>query len=298
VNPANLRLIRDVAQHRSVSKAARWNDLSQSAASQALGELERELGVTLFDRGTRPLTVTPAGKAYVEFCRDVLRRHDEMLSLLDSIKKQLNATVRLAAIYSVGLSEMSSIEARFAERFADAELQVQYLRPERVWQAVAEDEADLGLMSYAESSREVVALSWRDEEMVVAVPPDDPLAAYQALSASALEGRLFVAFDEDLPIQQHIDRYMREHEVEVEITLRFDNIEMIKQAVAHGAGISIMPQRVMHEDMLQGRLIALPLEPAELFRPVRIVHRRRKVFNEVTIGLLELLKEEEQLPAA
>ena len=298
MNPANLRLIRDVAQHRSVSKAARWNDLSQSAASQALGELERDLGVTLFDRGTRPLTVTPAGKAYVEFCRDVLRRHDEMISLLDSIKKQLNATVRLAAIYSVGLSEMSSIEARFAERFADAELQVQYLRPERVWQAVAEDEADLGLMSYAESSREVVALSWRDEEMVVAVPPDDPLAAYQSLSASALDGRLFVAFDEDLPIQQHIDRYMREHEVEVEITLRFDNIEMIKQAVAHGAGISIMPQRVMHEDMLQGRLIALPLEPAELFRPVRIVHRRRKVFNEVTIGLLELLKEEEQLPAA
>jgi DNA-binding transcriptional LysR family regulator len=298
VNPGNLRLIRDVAQHRSVSKAARWNDLSQSAASQALGELERELGVTLFDRGTRPLTVTPAGKAYVEFCRDVLRRHDEMISLLDSIKKQLNATVRLAAIYSVGLSEMSSIEARFAQRFADAELQVQYLRPERVWQAVAEDEADLGLMSYAESSREVVALPWRDEEMVVAVPPDDPLAAYQSLSASALEGRLFVAFDEDLPIQQHIDRYMREHEVEVEITLRFDNIEMIKQAVAHGAGISIMPQRVMHEDMLQGRLIALPLEPAELFRPVRIVHRRRKVFNEVTIGLLELLKEEEQLPAA
>jgi DNA-binding transcriptional LysR family regulator len=298
VNPANLRLIRDVAQHRSVSKAARWNDLSQSAASQALGELERELGVTLFDRGTRPLTVTPAGKAYVEFCRDVLRRHDEMRSLLDSIKKQLNATVRLAAIYSVGLSEMSSIEARFAQRFADAELQVQYLRPERVWQAVAEDEADLGLMSYAESSREVVALPWRDEEMVVAVPPDDPLAAHQSLSASALDGRLFVAFDEDLPIQQHIDRYMREHEVEVEITLRFDNIEMIKQAVAHGAGISIMPQRVMHEDMLQGRLIALPLEPAELFRPVRIVHRRRKVFNEVTIGLLDLLKEEEQLPAA
>jgi LysR family transcriptional regulator, transcriptional activator of the cysJI operon len=295
VNPANLRLIRDVAQHRSVSKAARWNDLSQSAASQALGELERELGVTLFDRGTRPLTVTPAGKAYVEFCRDVLRRHDEMLSLLDSIKKQLNATVRLAAIYSVGLSEMSGIEARFAQRFADAELQVQYLRPERVWQAVADDEADLGLMSYAESSREVMALPWRDEEMVVAVPPDDPLAAYQSLSITALDGRDFVAFDEDLPIQQHIDRYMREHDVEVEISLRFDNIEMIKQAVAHGAGISIMPQRVMHEDMLQGRLIALPLDPAELFRPVRIVHRRRKVFNEVTRGLLELLKEEDQL---
>lgn len=297
MNSANLRLIRDVAQYRSVSKAARWNDLSQSAASQALSELERELGVALFDRATRPLGVTPAGKVYVEYCRDVLRRHEEMLAVLDAVKKHVNATVRLAAIYSVGLSEMSGIEARFAQRFAEADLEVQYLRPERVWQAVAEDEADLGLMSYAESSREVVALPWRDEEMVVAVAPDNPLAGHEPLPISALAGKAFIAFDEDLPIQQHIDRYMREHRVEVEIALRFDNIEMIKQAVAHGAGISIMPERVMREDLLQGRLMARRLEPAELFRPVRIVHRRRKVFNEVTVGLLELLKEEEQLPA-
>jgi LysR family transcriptional regulator, transcriptional activator of the cysJI operon len=293
VNAANLRLIRDVAQHRSVSKAARWNDLSQSAASQALSELERELGVTLFDRATRPLGVTPAGEVYLEYCRDILRRHDEMLAALDNVKKQVNGTARIAAIYSVGLSEMSEIEARFAERFGDAELQVQYLRPDRVWQAVQEDEADLGLMSYAESSRDMVALPWRDEEMVIAVAPDDPLSMRSSAGISALQGKPFVAFDEDLPIQQHIDRYLREHKVEINISLRFDNIEMIKQAVAHGAGVSIMPERVMREDMLQGRLMALRLEPAELFRPVRIVHRRKKVFNEVTAGLLELLREEE-----
>jgi DNA-binding transcriptional LysR family regulator len=84
----------------------------------------------------------------------------------------------------------------------------------------------------------------------------------------------------------------------VPITLRFDNIEMIKQAVSHGAGISIMPERVMREDMLQGRLMALRLEPAELYRPVRIVHRRRKVFNEIASGLLDLLREEEKTDAA
>jgi hypothetical protein len=54
----------------------------------------------------------------------------------------------------------------------------------------------------------------------------------------------------------------------------------------------------MREDMLQGRLMALRLEPAELYRPVRIVHRRRKVFNEVARGLLALLGEEEKIYAA
>jgi DNA-binding transcriptional LysR family regulator len=261
--------------------------------------LERELGVELFDRRRRrPLDITAAGKLYLEYCREALRKHEEMKAALDLLKKEAGGTVRVAAIYSVGLSEMSQIEARFAERFPDAELQVQYLRPERVWEAIRDDQSDLGLMSYAESSREVIAIPWRDEEMVVAVSPDHVLAREHSIRITALEGQPFVGFDDDLPIQDQIDRYLREHKVAVDISLRFDNIEMIKQAVAHGAGVSIMPERVMREDMLQGRLMALRLEPAELYRPVRIVHRRKKLFSEVARGLLELLREEEKTNAA
>jgi DNA-binding transcriptional LysR family regulator len=293
VTLSNLRLIRDVASYQSISKAAKLSELSQSAASQAVQEIERELGVSLFDRTSRPLTVTPAGKICLEYCRDILRRHDVLQAELASLQKRADGTVRVAAIYSVGLSEMSRIEERFAARFPDAEMDVQYLRPERVWEAVVTDEADLGLMSYAESSRDVVALPWRDEEMVVAVSPEHALARRDGVRAADLAGANFVGFDDDLPIQQQIDRYLKDHRVEVEVVLRFDNIEMIKQAVAHGAGVSIMPERVMREDMLQGRLMALPLRPAELFRPVRIVHRRRKVFSDVVSGFLELLQEAE-----
>lgn len=287
---ANLRLIRDVAQSRSVSKAARLNDVSQSAASQAIQEIERELGVDLFDRSTRPLAITPAGKLYVEYCRDLLRRQDELEAALGRLKKQNNGTVRLAAIYSVGLSEMSEIEERFTQKYPEAELQVSYLRPERVWEAVAHGEADLGLMSYAESSREVVALPWRNEEMMVAIEPKHPLAKRKSVKPSVLEGESFIGFDDDLPIQVQIDRYLREHKVTVEVVLRFDNIQMIKEAVAHGSGISIMPQRVMRDDLRKGRMMALKLDPPDLFRPVSIIHRRKKVFNEAASGLLVLLQ--------
>ncbi len=293
-----LRLVRDIAHYHSISKAARTHGLSQSAASQALSELERDLGIELFDRRRRPLDITPAGKLYLEYCREVIRRNEEMKASLAQLKKNEQGTVRVAAIYSVGLSEMAQIEARFEERFPNGELQVQYLRPERVWEAILQEQADLGLMSYAESSREVVAIPWRDEEMVIAVAPDHWLAGENAIPVSAVEGEAFVGFDDDLPIQDQIDRYLRDHKVTVNISLRFDNVEMIKQAVAHGAGISIMPERVMHEDVLQGKLVALRLEPAELYRPVRIVHRRRKVFNEVSSGLLDMLREHDKTTAA
>ena len=287
---ANLRLIRDVAHHRSVSKAARLQELSQSAASQAIQELERDLEIELFDRSRRPLAITPAGKLYLEYCRDVLRREDELRTALDVLKKQANGVVRLAAIYSVGLSEITEIEAEFLKVFPHAELQISYKRPERVWEAVEEDQADLGLMSYAESSREVVAISWRDEEMVAAVGPNHRLASQKTVAASELEGEAFIGFDDDLPIQAEIEKYLRDHKVRVEMTLRFDNIGMIKEAVGHGVGISIMPARVMRDEVRDSRLHALRFDPPELFRPVRIIHRRRKVFSEVARGLLELLQ--------
>jgi LysR family transcriptional regulator, transcriptional activator of the cysJI operon len=297
VTLANLRLIRDVAQHHSVSKAARLHEISQSAASQAIQELERDLGIELFDRSTRPLSVTEAGKLYVDYCRDVLKRHDELQEALSALKRRISGTVRLAAIYSVGLSDMSEIESRFSRSFPDAELQVSYLRPERVWQAVEEDEADLGLVSYAESTREIVAIPWRDEEMVVAVPPTHRLAGAVKVRASELDGETFVGFDDDLPIQEQIEKYLRDQKVNVETALRFDNIGMIKEAVAHGAGISIMPKRVMREDLSNGRLVALYLDPAELYRPVRIIHRRRKALSTVVEGLLAQLRKEKAYAA-
>ncbi len=295
---ANLRLIRDIAQLRSVSKAALAAEISQSAASQTLTDMEEELGVLLFDRSTRPLTTTAAGKLTLDFCRDVLRRQEELLTQLDTVQKKLNGVVRIAAIYSVGLSEMSQIEARFRARFPEAELEISYLRPERVWEAVARDEADLGLMSYAESSREILALPWRNEEMVLAVAPQHRLAARESVKPADMEGEDFIGFDDDLPIQNQIERYLRDYKVNVEVVLHFDNLQMIKEAVAHRAGISIMPRRVMLDDIKAGRVKALRLEPTELFRPLKIIHRRRRVFSAVTNGLLLLLKEGDRPNAA
>ena len=294
----SLRLIRDIAHHHSVSKAARLNEISQSAVSQSLAELERELGIELFDRSTRPLTVTAAGKVYVDYCRDVLRRHDELEAELDVLRQKSNGCVRVAAIYSVGLSEMSQIEQRFYGRFPEAELQISYLRPERVWEAVASDAADIGLMSYAESSRELIALPWRDEEMVVAVSPEHRYASRQQVNAEELQGEPFIGFDDDLPIQNQIERYLRERKVTVDLALHFDNLLMIKEAVAHGAGLSILPRRVLSADLASGKIVALRLQPAELFRPLRIIHRRRKLLNGVTRGLLALLTEDNKSNAA
>jgi DNA-binding transcriptional LysR family regulator len=287
------KLFRDIAQSRSVTKGAKLNGISQSAASQHLQDLEDQLRIPLLDRTSRPLTVTDGGKLYLDMCRDMLRRQDEFQAALERMKAEVEGTVRVASIYSVGLSEMSQLEQEFSRRYPEAHLEVEYLRPEKVYEAVVTDRADLGLLSYPEATKEVTVLPWRQEEMVVAASPYHALAAKSELRPEDLEGLDFVGFDEDLPIRREIDRFLREHHVEVNLTLHFDNLQMIKEAVAHGEGVSIMPARIMEEEVKQGRLVPIPISISSLrlYRPVGIVHRRKKRFHRAGQAFLELLLE-------
>jgi len=269
------------------------NGISQSAASQHVQELERVLGVELLDRSTRPLAVTPAGRLYLEFCRDILRRKDDFEAALQRLKEEVEGTLRLASIYSVGLSEMVELEREFSRRRPEAKLEVQYLRPEKIYDAVLAGEADLGLISYPEARRDLTVIPWRKEEMVLAAAPVHPLAARGgSITPRELSGVDFIAFDDDLPIRRHLDRFLKDHGVAVNVTLHFDNIQMIKEAVTHNVGISIMPFRTMREDIAQGRLAAVRLAGAELFRPLGIVHRKKKRFHGVAQAFLDLLREE------
>jgi len=272
------------------------NEVSQSAASQHVQEVERSLGVTLLDRSRRPLVVTPAGQLYAEFCRDVLRRKDELDAALRLLKHDTAGTVRVASIYSVGLSEMVELEREFARRHPEAVLEVQYLQPAKVYAAVLADQADLGLVSYPHATREIETIPWRQEEMVLATAPDHALAKKAAtirgpIPIEDLSGIDFVGFDEELPIRSDVDRFLKEKGVEVNVTVHFDNIEMIKEAVAHRVGVSIMPHRVMREDIRQKRLASIRLAGAALYRPLGIIHRKKKRFQPAAQAFLNLLCE-------
>ena len=70
----SLKVFCDVARHRSVSQAAAANDVSQSAASQIVLQLEKRLGVKLIDRSTRPLQLTREGQVYYDGCRGLVEQ--------------------------------------------------------------------------------------------------------------------------------------------------------------------------------------------------------------------------------
>src|SRR5260370_35336071 len=110
----SLKVFCDVARFRSFSQAAQTNNVSQSAASQIVLQLERRLGVQLVNRSIRPLRLTPLGKAYYEGCKGLVKQYQELEASIRAAQGQLDVRVEVEAIYSGGLGVMGRERASMA----------------------------------------------------------------------------------------------------------------------------------------------------------------------------------------
>jgi len=297
MNIETIRIFCDVVQHQSFSRGAAANEVSQSAATQSVHRMERHFGVQLVDRSKRPFVLTPEGQACYEGFREVLEMYDSVETRVRSLRKDITGLVRVAAIYSIGLHDMSRCMQDFMRRYPKAKVRLEYLRPNKVYEAVANAEADLGIMSYAAPSPDIAVIPWRSERMVLVCHPKHRLARLEAVTAEHLQGEDFVGFDRDLSIRKEIDRHLRQRSVNIRVVMEFDNIETIKQAVQIGAGVSILPEPTVRAEHRAGSIAAVRLIAPELHRPIGIIHRLRKVFTPTVSKFVELLKELQDAPA-
>lgn len=291
MNSGHFKVFRDIAQTHSVSRGAAMNGISQSAASQILKHLENDIGLVLLDRSTRPLKLTPAGRLYFDASRDIVRRYEVMRAEIDSLKGELVGSVRVASIYSIGLYEMRRIREDFEEEHPQARVHLEYMHPEKVYEAVSGDQADLGLISYPTATKKLKVIPWRIEKMVLVCHPRHRLARKRTVEVNDLADQEFVSFDPDLSIRKAMDRFFRERGLLRKVVLAFDNIQMIKEALVIGSGISLLPERTVRQEVTEGRLVAHRIEAPELVRPVGIVQRRRTTLSPTAAAFLQYLQE-------
>jgi DNA-binding transcriptional LysR family regulator len=287
----SLRLYCDVVRLRSFSRGAEQSFVSQSAASQTVQQLERELGIPLIDRSKRPFVVTPEGHAFYSACRSLLEGWDKAKADIGSARARVDGTVRVAAIYSVGLHDMSHHLQRFMSLHPNARVQLECLHPHKVVEAVLNDEADVGIMSYPPAERGLNVIPLRSEPMAFVCHPGHRLARRRTVKPADLNGEPFVAFDRELTIRKAIDRALRQYNARPNIVMEFDNIETIKQAIMIAAGVSILPRHTVQKEAGIRTLSVVAFGIPDLVRPVGLIHRRQKPLTPAVSRFIEVLQD-------
>ena len=290
MNLETIRVFCDLISLRSFSKAAEANQISQPTVSRLVHQLETRLGGQLIDRSKRPPQPTALGQAYYEGCKSLLEQYIELEVALRRTHEERALTVRVAAIYSIGLGDMGQHVERFQHENPHAKVQIEYLHPDQVYQRIQDEMADFGLVSFPRRSRELGVVPWRDEEMVVACAPEHPLARFKSVPPRRLDGEKYVAFDKGLVIRREVDRFLRRQGVRPRITFEFDNIENIKKAVEVGAGFALLPEPTLRQELQAGTLLSLPLEGARMVRPLGIITRRQHRLGSTALAFLNLLR--------
>jgi len=292
----SLKIFCDVVNRRSFSQAAVENGISQSGTSQVIHQLEERLGVKLLDRSKRPFLLTQEGEVYYEGCRRLVERYMALEEQVRTLHAEVAGRVRVASIYSVGLHHMDRYLQDFLAQHPKANVRLEYLHPQRVYEAIKADQADIGLVSYPKSSRSIECVTWRDEPMVLVTAASHPLSEEESVRLEALEGEKMIGFDRDLTIRREIDRLLGSHQVEVATVMEFDNIETIKRAVEIGAGVALLPLPTIARELAAGTLTSVRLitdDEAELTRPLGIIHRRGRELSATVRRFIELLKTRE-----
>ena len=272
-----LKLFCDVVKLRGFTQAAVANSITQSAVSQRLKALEKRFGIVLIERHGSQLHLTRAGEAVYKGAGRILTEFREMEEGVKEIRGTKGGSVRIAAIYSVGLYELDPFIKRFFKEYPEMDVQIEYSRADKIYQDVVNGSIDLGIVAYPPRKPQLSSILLTNDELVMICVPDHPLAQNSSISLQQLNSQSFIAFHQDIPTRKALDEVFKRHKISVITKAEFDNIELIKRAVEIGLGIALVPSTTVKSEVETGVLKALSIEEGPLTRPIAILYRRGRI---------------------
>jgi len=289
-----LKIFCDLVELESFSRTAEKHLLSQSAISQQLAQLELVHKVQLLDRKKRPLALTAEGRLFYDACKDIVERYGRLKSELNALQKPAGGRINIAAIYSIGMHTLPDYVKKFMVNYPDVNVHIEYFSPDKIYELVLAGEVDIGLVAVPKRDKRLEVFDLEDELLVLACSPKHPLSNQSQVDIHQLQFERFVAFEKNVPTRIWIDGILERYNVTVRPVMEFDNTETIKRAVEINAGISILPEAVILQEVAGGTIKAIPFLNERFFRPTGIIVRKDKILGQAVRYFIELLRKKRE----
>jgi DNA-binding transcriptional LysR family regulator len=287
----SLKVYCDLAETESFTKSAQINGVTQSAVSQQISSLERHFKSILIERSKKKFRLTREGQMLYDYSKRILNQYEELQSHLQELKDIVSGTIRVSTIYSIGLHDLPPYLKKFLKTYPTVNVHVEYRRVNQVYEDVLGNVVDVGLVAYPGKDARIEVVPLRKDQLVLICHPQHPLAKNKAVRLAQIHGLKFVAFEPDIPTRKAIDKVLREAAVEVQTVMEFDNIETVKRAVEIDAGISIVPQTTVAQEVSKHTLAQVTItDEVELYRPLAAIFKKGKVLSPALKQFLAILK--------
>ncbi len=273
-NLYQVKIFQAVASAGGMSRAAERLYLSQPAVSQHIRALEKTLGVKLFDRGRRGVTLTPAGQVFLERTPHLLRTiHDvtEATQAAAQGEDYRRLRIRIGATAGVGNCLLPHWIRRFYDQHLHSTVTLHIASTPELVHQLAGQSLELAIVGddFVDESVEVTPL-W-DEEVTIVTSPQHPWAAHAFIHTSQLIGQPFISREAGGLAHAWERHTLSHYGIQPHIVAEFNSPPAIKQAVIDGMGIAMLPCFTVQSEVLAGQLHVVRLHEGTLVRSLKLL---------------------------
>ncbi len=274
-----LRVFCEVAKSLSFARAAEALHLTPPAVTMQVKELESQLGLPMFERQGRQVSLTTSGEYFLVYAR----------RLLATLKEADDAMARFrgaeSGLLSIGLVSTAKyfvpqLLARFHDEHPGVEVKLSVCQNRQQLVALLQSgEVDLAVMGRPPKELATRAEPFAAHPQVFVAAPNHPLASLDHVPLEALANQRFIAREIGSGTRQMMDNFLREHHLAPRVAMELPSNETIKQAVMAGMGVSFLSLHTLGLELRVGVLKLLDVEHTPLMRTWNLVRMQSKLLS-------------------
>jgi len=294
-----IRVFTEVAEQGSMARAAESLHLTPPAISMQIKEIEAQVGLPLFNRNGRSVTLSTAGEYFLVHAKRLLAALKEADNAMARLKRVERG---LLTIGMVGTAKyfVPQLLARFQLDHPGVEVRLRVTgNREQLVAMMQAGEVDISIMGRPPREIATRARSFAAHPLVFIAPPQHPLSQRRNIPVAALEGLPFIVREHGSGTRAAMEGFFAEHRFEPRIAMEMSSNETIKQAVMAGLGLSFLSLHTIGLEMKNQLMAVLDITGTPLMRTWNVVHLGGKVLSPAADAFREFVIEhgEAQLPA-
>lgn len=257
MNLRDLKYLVALADTRHFGRAAEKSHVSQPTLSAQIRKLEDYLGVQLVERQPRKVALTDIGERVVDRARRILRESDEMVQLAQMSRDPLAGKLRVALIPTLGPYLLPIVATRIRKAVPKLQLLLYEYQTEVLLERLRAGEIDVGILALGHETEDCEKRVLFDEPFTVALPATHALAKKATLKLDDLSGETLLLLEDGHCLRDQALDVCKRIDVREAQDFRATSLETLRQMVAAGLGITLLPELATEGPFAHGRNVAV-----------------------------------------
>ncbi len=293
----NLTTFLKVTELKSFSKAAEALDYSQSAVTVQIQQLERELGVQLFDRIGKNVSITQYGKDFVSYARDVVSAVTRASSFATA-SSELTGVVRVGTLDSLMTASFADIMPAFHRRFPHVLANIHGDSVSRLREMLVKNELDLiYTLDDQLLDTQFIKVFEAEEDIVIVTNTENPLCRRQDVKLADLIGQPFVLMNRNNAYRDQFDRELARQGLSVEPFCELESDVLALRLIWENPEyLSVLPRYTVQKSIHEEHLAVVSVQGCEMRQYRQLLYHKNKVLTPQIQGMLDTILETAKKP--